>query len=179
MKDGTCKGTIEEIRQFKRNQRKAEPEPEEPEETAAGQPDDNNEPDLPNDEPEAFTESEEPAEKPAQDDGEEPDEPEPVEPGGEEPVEEPTASTWDAKPVQPNRELTITVAAVPKRFTDPQKEANDWVISEQKKTLEGLLQYAEEQSRAYADTDKLVASQWNMRASALQVKILMLDEVLL
>lgn len=179
VKDGTCKGTIEEIRQFKRNQRKAEPEPEEPEETAAGQPDDNNEPDLPNDEPEAFTESEEPAEKPAQDDGEEPDEPEPVEPGGEEPVEEPTASTWDAKPVQPNRELTITVAAVPKRFTDPQKEANDWVISEQKKTLEGLLQYAEEQSRAYADTDKLVASQWNMRASALQVKILMLDEVLL
>lgn len=145
VKEGTCKGTIEEIRQFKRNQRKAETsEPEEPIET---------------DEP------------PSPDDDVEP----------EEPIEPSTPSQHEAeKPaVPPNPELTITVAAVPKRFTDPQKEANDWVASEQKKTLEGLLQYAEAQSRAYAETDKLVASQWNMRASALQVKILMLDEVLL
>ena len=145
VKEGTCKGTIEEIRQFKRNQRKAETsEPEEPAET---------------DEP------------PAPDDDREP----------EEPIEPSTPSHHEAeKPaIPPNPGLTITVAAVPKRFTDPQKEANDWVASEQKKTLEGLLQYAEAQSRAYAETDKLVASQWNMRASALQVKILMLDEVLL
>ena len=145
VKEGTCKGTIEEIRQFKRNQRKAETsEPEEPAET---------------DEP------------PAPDDDREP----------EEPIEPSTPSHHEAeKPaIPPNPGLTITVAAVPKRFTDPQKEANDWVASEQKKTLEGLLQYDEAQSRAYAETDKLVASQWNMRASALQVKILMLDEVLL
>lgn len=158
VKEGTCKGTIEEIRQFKRNQRKAETsEPEEPIET---------------DEP------------PTSDDDREPEEPiEPSTPSqheAEEPAEEPASPEEAEKPaVQPNPELTITVAAVPKRFTDPQKEANDWVASEQKKTLEGLLQYAEAQSRAYADTDKLVASQWNMRASALQVKILMLDEVLL
>lgn len=158
VKEGTCKGTIEEIRQFKRNQRKAETsEPEEPAET---------------DEP------------PSPDDDVEPEEPiEPSTPSqheAEEPAEEPVSPEEAEKPaVPPNPELTITVAAVPKRFTDPQKEANDWVASEQKKTLEGLLQYAEAQSRAYAETDKLVASQWNMRASALQVKILMLDEVLL
>lgn len=183
VKEGTCKGTIEEIRQFKRNQRKAETsEPEEPAETdEPPAPDDDREPEEPI-EPStpSHHEAEEPAE-PAMDDSDEPDEP--IEPSGdedEEPAEEPVSPEEAEKPaVSPNPELTITVAAVPKRFTDPQKEANDWVASEQKKTLEGLLQYAEAQSRAYADTDKLVASQWNMRASALQVKILMLDEVLL
>ena len=156
VKDGTCKGTIEEIRQFKHNQRKAETaEPKEPSET--------DEPPSPDND----TESKEPS-TPSHHEAEEPAE----EPASPEEAEKKTA-------VQPNPELTITVAAVPKRFADPQKEANDWVASEQKKTLEGLLQYAKAQSRAYEDKDRLVASQWNMRASALQVKILMLDEVLL
>lgn len=186
VKDGTCKGTIEEIRQFKRNQRKAETaEPEEPEEPSETDeppsPDDDTEPKEPS--TPSHHEAEESAES-AMDDSE-PDEPnELIEPSGDEDEElaEEPASPEEAEKktaVQPNPELTITVAAVPKRFADPQKEANDWVASEQKKTLEGLLQYAKAQSRAYEDKDRLVASQWNMRASALQVKILMLDEVLL
>lgn len=183
VKEGTCKGTIEEIRQFKRNQRKAETaEPKEPSETdEPPSPDDDTEPKEPS--TPSHHEAEEPAES-AMDDSE-PDEPnELIEPSGDEDeglAEEPASPEEAEKKtaVQPNPELTITVAAVPKRFADPQKEANDWVASEQKKTLEGLLQYAKAQSRAYEDIDKLVASQWNMRASALQVKILMLDEVLL
>lgn len=183
VKDGTCKGTIEEIRQFKRNQRKAETaEPKEPSETdEPPSPDDDTEPKEPS--TPSHHEAEESAES-AMDDSE-PDEPnELIEPSGDEDEElaEEPASPEEAEKktaVQPNPELTITVAAVPKRFADPQKEANDWVASEQKKTLEGLLQYAKAQSRAYEDKDRLVASQWNMRASALQVKILMLDEVLL
>lgn len=183
VKDGTCKGTIEEIRQFKRNQRKAETaEPKEPSETdEPPSPDDDTEP------KELSTPSHHEAEEPAESamDDSEPDEPnELIEPSGDEDeglAEEPVSPEEAEKKtaVQPNPELTITVAAVPKRFADPQKEANDWVASEQKKTLEGLLQYAKAQSRAYEDKDRLVASQWNMRASALQVKILMLDEVLL
>lgn len=75
-----------------------------------------------------------------------------------------------------NQNVTCTIADVPARITDPQAEAKNWLVKQNLAYLTRLKDYAMYQARHYEETDELISSQWKVRASVLNVQIVMLQK---
>lgn len=172
IQQGNRSATVRELIEYKKNRNNpAEPAEEEK---------------LP-EEPDAPSELSEPpentADEPAEDGEPENEEPDDVaqDPEMDHPDRsaEPIDSTKD-EPAEKNKTtpsepvVICDIKEVPKKITDPQAEAKDWLNEQQITYLSQLKEYADAQVKIYEDSDELRSSQWKVRASVLSVQILML-----
>lgn len=187
VQDGKRGGTFHELQDFKKSQKNDE-------ESEASQPaipsDDLGgyaEPYPPaEEEPQAKAATDEPAEP---DESEKPDESvpdvpseEPQEPILPESSDEDSADTPKASPARHKPgAIEFAVQDVPKKATltsvnfDPQAEAKQWIDASELELAKQLYAYAKDEIEKNAG-DELLSAQWNLRASAAQVRILILEQ---
>lgn len=70
----------------------------------------------------------------------------------------------------------VSERAMQSQTFKPQDEAQQWVKKCQVLLLQNLLAYAQDQVALFADSDELQSSQWNMRAAALRVKLILFQQ---